>query len=326
LLADSIHALATAGVSFDSLVLQFSNDMSSAQKGGIIEDVQVGKFDPLFEEQVMRLKKDGEIAPVLLTDLGFHIIKRISNQPIEESLSNAAPALKELILQDDRKSIAADAFIKKNIGQHGLTATMANKEDYIAKRLEQFNPAYATQIKDFKDGNLLFEIMDKKVWGKASRDLEGLKKFHAGRSAQYTWKLSVFAVTITAQNKQTALAIREAFEKERSVEQIKKMYSEVSFVDSGRYEAGELLGVGAENAKAGFVTPIYTNNSDESASFIIVVNVFKDPSTKTFEEARGTVINDYQQYLEDGWMASLKKKYPVVLNTQTWKNLAAGMH
>ena len=326
LLADSIHALATAGVSFDSLVLAFSNDMISAQKGGIIEDVQVGQYDPLFEELVMRLKKDGEIAPVLLTDLGFHIIKRISNQPIEESLSNAAPALKELILQDDRKSIAADAFIKKNIGKHGLTATMANKEDYIAKRLEQFNPDYATQIKDFKDGNLLFEIMDKKVWGKASTDLEGLKKFHAGRSAQYTWKQSVFAVTVTAQNKQTAMSIREAFEKERSVEQIKKMYSEVSFVDSGRYEAGELLGVGAENAKAGFLTPIYTNNSDESASFIIVVNVFKDPSTKTFEEARGTVINDYQQYLEDGWMASLKKKYPVVLNTQTWKNLAAGMH
>ena len=117
LMADSIHALATAGVSFDSLVLQFSNDMSSAQKGGIIEDIQVGKFDPLFEELVMRLKKDGEIAPVLLTDLGFHIIKRMSNQPIEQSLSNAAPGLKELILQDERKSIAADAFIKKNIGR-----------------------------------------------------------------------------------------------------------------------------------------------------------------------------------------------------------------
>jgi len=326
LLADSIHALATAGVPFDSLVLQFSNDMSSAQKGGMIEDVQVGKYDPLFEEQVIRLMKDGEIAPVLSTDLGFHIIKRVSNQPVEPSLANAAPALKELILQDDRKSIAAVAFINRCIGKHGLTASTPNKEAYIAKRLEQFNPAYATQIKDFKDGNLLFEVMDKKVWGKASTDLEGLKKFHAGRADQYKWKQSVFAVTITAQNKQTALAIREAFEKERSVEQIKKMYSEVSFVDSGRYEAGDLLGVGAENARSGFVTPVYTNSSDESASFIIVLNAYKDPSTKTFEEARGTAINDYQQYLEDLWIASLKKKYPVVLNTQTWKTLVSGLH
>lgn len=326
LLADSIHALATAGISFDSLAMQFSNDMSSARNGGIIEEIQVGKYDPLFEEQVMRLKMDGEIAAVLSTDLGFHIIKRISNQPIEKSLSNAAPALKELILQDDRKSIAAKAFINKSIGKHGLIATTANKEAYIAKKLEQFNPAYATQIKDFKDGNLLFEIMDKKVWGRASSDLEGLKKFHAGRASQYQWKQSVYAFTITAQNKQTALTIREAFEKDRSIEQIRKMYSEISFVDSGRYEAGDLLGVGPENARAGFITPVYTNNSDESASFIIVANVFKDPSIKSFEEARGSAINDYQQYLEDLWIASLKKKYPVVLNTQTWKTLVASMH
>jgi peptidyl-prolyl cis-trans isomerase SurA len=104
------------------------------------------------------------------------------------------------------------------------------------------------------------------------------------------------------------------------------MYSEISFVDSGRYEAGELLGVGAENAKTGFVTPVYTNSSDESASFIIVANVFKDPSIKLFEEARGNAINDYQQYLEDLWIASLKKKYPVVLNNQTWKTLVADIH
>lgn len=326
LLADSIHGLATAGIPFDSLVLQFSNDMSSAQRGGIIEDVQLGKYDPLFEELVMRLKKDGEIAPVLSTDYGFHIIKRVSNQPIEQPLSNAAPALKELILQDDRKAIALEAFIKKSIGKNGLSANTANKEAYVAKKLEQFSPAYAAQIKDFKDGNLLFEIMDKKVWSKASTDLEGLKKFHAGRASQYQWKQSVFAVTITAQNKQTALAIKEAFEKDRSIDQIRKMYSEVSFVDSGRYEAGELLGVGAENAKAGFVSPIYTNSSDESASFIIVIKVFKDPSIKSFEEARGNAINDYQQYLEDLWIASLKKKYPVVMNTQTWKTLISGIH
>lgn len=326
LLADSIHALATAGVSFDSLAIQYSNDMSSARNGGIIEEIQVGKYDPLFEEQVMQLKKDGEIAGVFSTDLGFHIIKRISNQPIEKSLSNASPVLKELILQDERKSIAAEAFINKSIGKHGLTANTANKESYIAKRLEQFNPAYATQIKDFKDGNLLFEIMDKKVWGKASTDLEGLKKFHAGRASQYQWKQSVYAFAITAQNKQTALTIREAFEKDRSIEMIKKMYSEISFVDSGRYEAGDLLGIGPENARAGYITPVYTNSSDESASFIIVANVFKDPSINTFEEARGSAINDYQQYLEDLWIASLKKKYPVVLNNQTWKTLVAGMH
>jgi len=326
LLADSIHALAVAGFPFDSLALNFSDDMSSARKGGIIEEIQVGKFDPLFEEQVMQLKKDGEIAAVLATDLGFHIIKRISHQAAEISLDIASPALKELVLQDDRKSMAAKAFINKCIGKLGLTATTPNKDAYIAKRLAQFNPSYAMQIRDFKDGNLLFEIMDKKVWGKASSDQDGLKKFHATRAANYTWKQSVTAITITAQDKQTALLIREAYEKEKSIENIRKMYSEVSFLDSGRYEAGELLGVGADNAKSGFVTPVFSNASDESAGFVVVTGVFKDPSIKTFEAARGSVINDYQQYLEDNWIAVLKKKYPVVVNAQTWKAILAEMH
>lgn len=326
LLADSIHTLAVSGISFDSLALKFSDDMSSAEKGGIIEDVQVGKYYPLFEEQVFRLKYDGEISAVLSTDLGFHIIKRISHQPIEASLAVASPSIRELVLQDDRKNIAANAFISKNIGKFGLKATTTNKEAYVANGLAQFNPSYALQIRDFKDGNLLFEIMDKKVWGKASSDQDGLKKFHAKKAAKYTWKQSVAAITITAQDKQTALIIREAYEKDRSIENIRKRYSEVSFLDSGRYEAGELLGVGAENAKAGFITPVYSNASDESSGFIVVTGVFKDPSIKTFEAARGAVINDYQQYLEDNWIALLKKKYPVAVNAQTWKAVLAEMH
>lgn len=326
LLADSIHALAIAGVPFDSLALQFSDDMSSARKGGIIDAVQVGKYDPLFEEQVFRLKKDGEISAEFSTDLGFHIIKRISHEPVEQSLDLASPAIKELVLQDDRMTIAATAFVKACIGKSGLTETTANKEAYIAKRLSQFNPSYAAQIKDFKDGNLLFEIMDKKVWGKASTDQNGLRKFHAARAHQYSWKQSVAAITITAQDKQTAEMIRDGFEKDRSIEKIRKTYSEVAFLDSGRYEAGELLGVGAENAKAGFITPINTNPSDASAGFTVVLKVFKDPSTKTFEASRSAAINDYQQFLEDNWINLLKKKYPVALNAETKKTLLAALN
>jgi len=48
---------------------------------------------------------------------------------------------------------------------------------------------------------------------------------------------------------------------------------------------------------------------------------FNDPGIKTFEEARGAVINDYQQQLEDNWIKSLKKKYPVVIHQANWKKL-----
>jgi len=37
-------------------------------------------------------------------------------------------------------------------------------------------------------------------------------------------------------------------------------------------------------------------------------------SPKKFEETRGLVIRDYQEYLDDNLVESLRKKYPVKIN------------
>ena len=43
---------------------------------------------------------------------------------------------------------------------------------------------------------------------------------------------------------------------------------------------------------------------------------------KSFYEARGLVINDYQQYLEVEWIKALRAKYSVKVNTDELKKLA----
>jgi peptidyl-prolyl cis-trans isomerase SurA len=42
---------------------------------------------------------------------------------------------------------------------------------------------------------------------------------------------------------------------------------------------------------------------------------------RSFEEARGFVVNDYQQVLEQQWIDRLRKRYPVVVNQQVLKGL-----
>ncbi len=42
---------------------------------------------------------------------------------------------------------------------------------------------------------------------------------------------------------------------------------------------------------------------------------------KSFDEARGLVVSDYQLLLEEKWLEGLKKKYPVKLNQSEWQRL-----
>ena len=314
LLANNIYKDVLKGVSFDSLVALYSEDRSSINNNGIIIKMETGDFDPVFEQQIRALKQDGQLSPVFRTAFGFHILKRIGQDIPKTNLIQLTDETKELVLQDDRIEIAKQAFIEKSIGKHGLKADEKNKEEYIANRLADFSPNYAAQINEFKDGNLLFEIMDKKIWSKASSDLSALKNFHASRKQQYQWKQSVLAFTVTTQNKDIATVIQADIRNNKSIETIRKLYSEVAFIDSTRQEANALLGVGSANAKVGFLTEVFTNDSDGTFSFTYLSKVYQDPSIMTFEEARVQVINDYQQMLEEKWITELKKKYPVSIN------------
>lgn len=56
---------------------------------------------------------------------------------------------------------------------------------------------------------------------------------------------------------------------------------------------------------------------------ILAIEITKidPPRTKTFEEARGTVINAYQKILEKQWLDSLRVKFPVKVNEQELEKL-----
>ncbi|MEY3542199.1 MAG: hypothetical protein RLZZ204_1011 [Bacteroidota bacterium] len=326
LLANNIYKEALKGASFDSLVALYSEDRSSNNNEGILVGMETGDFDPVFENQIKALQQDGQLSPVFRTAFGFHILKRIGQDTLKTNLTQLTDETKELVLQDDRIEMAKKAFIEKSIGKHGLKADEKNKEEYIANRLADFSPAYAAQINEFKDGNLLFEIMDKKIWSKASSDLTALKNFHASRKQQYQWKQSVLAFTVITQNKDIATVIQADIRNNKSIETIRKLYSEVAFIDSTRQEANALLGVGSANAKAGFLTEIFTNDSDGTFSFTYLSKVYQDPSIMTFEEARVQVINDYQQMLEDKWITLLKKKYPVSINQSALNKALSVLH
>ena len=54
-------------------------------------------------------------------------------------------------------------------------------------------------------------------------------------------------------------------------------------------------------------------------SYLVQVREMKPPGPLTFEEARASIISDYQDYLEKTWLDQLKLKYPVKVNEKSKK-------
>jgi peptidyl-prolyl cis-trans isomerase SurA len=62
-------------------------------------------------------------------------------------------------------------------------------------------------------------------------------------------------------------------------------------------------------------------SADGTAVFVKVVKTYPAGQHRSFEEARGLVINNYQAFLEEEWIKELKKKYPVKVNEAAFKSL-----
>jgi peptidyl-prolyl cis-trans isomerase SurA len=91
-------------------------------------------------------------------------------------------------------------------------------------------------------------------------------------------------------------------------------------VDSGRYEFSQVLNPGSSRLKPGEYSPI-SKNADSTATFIHLIKEYPSGQQRNFEEARGLVINDYQNVLEKKWIDVLRKKYPVKVNEEVFRSM-----
>jgi peptidyl-prolyl cis-trans isomerase SurA len=84
--------------------------------------------------------------------------------------------------------------------------------------------------------------------------------------------------------------------------------------DSARFELSQIPNGSKQSLKAGMITTPLINQGDNTASFAYIFRLHSPGGQRSFAEARGLVINDYQAELEKKWLAELEKKYPVKVN------------
>lgn len=67
---------------------------------------------------------------------------------------------------------------------------------------------------------------------------------------------------------------------------------------------------------------MYEIKSTSAEPSLIYVWGSRSPEPKNLSEVRGLVVADYQNYLEEKWIADLKNKYNVVINQDLLHKIA----
>ncbi|QNJ96649.1 foldase protein PrsA [Constantimarinum furrinae] len=192
---------------------------------------------------------------------------------------------------------------------------------YFRKKLEEENEEYAAIISEYRYGLLIFELMEDKVWNLAKEDTTGLENYFKQNESSYLWKQRVNAEIISVVDRQLAKTVQEMLEAGKTMEEIKASMNtddEVKIIGTkGTFEEGDRLLPSDFTAVKG-VSPIYESNG----SFVVIkVSEIKAAGPKTLDEVKGKVMSDYQRFLEEQWIESLRKKYNVEVNTKTLKKI-----
>lgn len=208
--------------------------------------------------------------------------------------------------------------------------------EYEDSQLENKYPEFKALMKEYHDGIMLFDLMDQKVWSKAINDSAGLMNYYNLTKENYRWDERAMSKVYTSKDEATANRVRTLLNNRYNSNVLSS--EEIAFLKFGkgefflsddriltlmnRYESNRLR-ISNKTFAKGESTAVDNHwfngltanekNIDGTVFFADVQDV-KNGELKTFEEAKGEVITNYQNYLEAMWKLELEEKYPASVN------------
>ena len=186
--------------------------------------------------------------------------------------------------------------------------------NYYKNHLENYNDDFKYQMLEFKEGNMLFEIMERNVWSKAGADSIGLLNYYNAHKENYKWENSADVLIFNCTDEKKAAEAIEKLKAGKAWQALAEESNNQVQGDSGRYELSQIPGTVTAAAPTPGSFSAIVKNGDGTAAFVKYIHVYAPNMQRSFSEARGLVINDYQNVLEQKWVAELRKKYPVKIN------------
>lgn len=192
----------------------------------------------------------------------------------------------------------------------------SNLVQYQEENLENENEDFAHIVAEYRDGLLLFDLMETEIWNAAKSDSVGLNNFYQKNKSSYYWKERVDIRLASSSDKAVIKQVKKMLEQGDSDDAIKEALNtnekvNVIFTTGILDKEHQAIPQNFE-FKTG-VSKVYTHND---TYIVALVNNLLPQEPKAYEEAKGQIISDYQIYKEQLWIEALGEKYPVVINDE----------
>jgi len=203
-------------------------------------------------------------------------------------------------------------------------AKYAKKKTRLRGQFDQDKPLPEGLMREYEEGILLFEATKINVWDKANTDTVGLYNFYEQNKSKYIFEQQATIgeyIVKTTDEKQIKKIMKCA--KRHNAEKTMKRFNKdgvemVEYTES-KVEPGSKELIGLEFKKKSISKPIIDTKNGLSL-FKKVVKI-EESRRKSLAEARGYVVADYQDQLEQKWVNQLKKQYPIKVSDSVYKSL-----
>jgi len=117
---------------FEDLASKFSDDPTSAKKGGELAWFGTGKMVIEFEDAAYSLKNNGDVSQPFKTSFGWHIVKRLDYKPLP-SFESMEKELKNKVSKDSRAEQTRKSFVEKLKKEYAYTIDEAELAKIVEK-------------------------------------------------------------------------------------------------------------------------------------------------------------------------------------------------
>ncbi len=316
---DSLYQVVKEGADFAEVAIAHSDEKGSAVRGGDLGWFGRGTMVQPFENITFDMQP-GEMSEPFPTRFGWHFVKLYEKRGIQP-LDSMRQQLLMQMKRDVRYREAEKSFIKKTRAEYNLPAEMSDEDvkAYADAHLEEKHADLRNLVREYHDGILLFDVSLREVWDKANKDTEGLAAYFKAHKKEYTWDEPRYKGFVIYAKNEAVAKVAKQIAKTANLDSVRSLINQRVNIDSVQYVKVE-RGLWVEGKNGAVDKYAFKNKeadytaSEEFPVVWTVGEVLKAPQEYT--DVRSQVTTDYQDYLEKQWVATLREKYPVVVNEE----------